>query len=444
MTRRAWTPGHPHGPVQSSEGGFTLIELIVVIVVTGILLSGFAAVIINTFGDSTDTIASMDSSSSAFLTGARFGDDVQSAATIPATSTPAVSRNVAGCGGEANVLLRLVAPSTDGSAVDVITYSVGAGPSLLRTRCAGATITAALASPGSIIRVVNSLAKTVSPAPVLVNCRATAGANDAPVTTAGDAQCRIVTMRVTTKTGYTFHVKGVRTSRDVTDSSPPVERRCTLLASDNANAYEDQPNRNFNDHDDYGGDGRTYMEDRNRSGWTIRAYLRFDLSSACQDTANGEPPFMPPGQVLTGANLKLTFVESARDSGDNRCDSTHTLEVLNEPWDATTLTWMTPVNQDFSVDPLNPPVGRTPGRKTIRHGLSTSAAWTSQLQSFDVLGEVNHWYPGVTGSANIGDWANYGWVMSSQGTCDYQESHKWMSKGANSDLSPHLVITWSE
>ena len=413
----------------SREEGFTLVELLIGLVIMVLVVGALSQVIISVSFNADRTVTRVTSSGSAFLTGARFAEDVGTSSAIG--TAPPVSRAVTGCGGDTSALVRFLSVSgSPGAGVVVTSYSVTPDRVLERRTCAGTSVDDALAAMPRVIAVVPELA--LSPKPVTVECRATAGALAAPATVAGDIQCRLVAMTVLTKDRYSFTVRGLRSEGSSTGSAP-VLRQCTLVVSDDANVYQDQPDRNFNDRDDYGESpgGRNFIEDRSKAGKIISGYFRFNLSGPCDGTASGEPAFMPPQRTLTSASLRLVFHDATQNLSNQKCTSQHNLDVLARAWDPATLTWNTSPVQQFPLDGLQP----------IRHGFTTQATWVDRPFTVNVLPEVRHWYPSPGG----GDWANRGWIVSDMPNgCDEHESNKFMSKGSNNALTPRLVLSWTE
>jgi prepilin-type N-terminal cleavage/methylation domain-containing protein len=418
-----------NGRAPGPDAGFTLVELLVAVIVAALVVGGLAEVLGSVLHNTDTTVTRVEGSGSAFLTGARFGDDVSASEAIGAAA--AVSRGAVGCGGDASSVVRFLSSGNDADqAVVVTSYSVTAEPALERRVCAGTDLAAALAADPRTITVVPHLATGATP--VTVACRATSGASPAPATPAGDAQCRIVTLTVSTPGGYTFTLKSVRSVTSA-DPSSPLLWQCTLVVTDDANVYQDQPDRNFNDRDDYGESpgGRNFIEDRNKDGKVIKGYFRFNLAGPCDGTAAGEPAFRPPQRALTSATLRLVFHDATQNGSNQKCNAQHNIDVLARTWDPATLTWNNSPVQQYPADGLQP----------LRHGFATTGSWVDRPVTVDVLAEVRHWYPAPGG----GDWANQGWVVSDMvNGCDDHESNKFMSKGANNALSPRLVLTWTE
>ncbi len=425
------------------EAGFTLIELVVVIAILGLVVVGLTQVLLSIFTTTTSVKTRVSGSDSAFLTSARFQDDVN--ASVTAGTVAAVARDTAGCGGVSS-LLRLASTSdVTGKELVITSYDV-VTTKLERRTCTGSTLPEALAASPHTVAVVTPLGPGANP--VTIQCQATTGAALAPAPPAGDTQCRLVTMKVTTIGGYAFTLKGLRSAEAESTSSTRL-RQCTLVVEDNANVYQNNPTRNYNDRDDYGGTdtgSRSYMEDRNRSGSStqVKAYFRFDLSRPCYGRAQGEPAFLPANRTLTSAQMVLTFAAPSRSAaGGPTCPATHDLAVLSgdgtaaDPagrWDPNFLTWNTsPVNGTVAPTRTAPLLG-------INHRFGTTATMVDQrLDPLDVLPEVSTWYAGGVGHENNG------WVLSNvANTCDKGDefSNKFVARG-NSAEAPRLVITWA-
>jgi prepilin-type N-terminal cleavage/methylation domain-containing protein len=411
------------------ERGFTLVEILVTIVILALVVGGMAEVLITVFRDTGATATHVAGADSAFITDARFADDV--AASSPIGTGLPVARASAGCGGDASSLVRFTSTSTvAGQQVQVTSYSIN-GAALERRTCAGVDLPSALAATPSVSVVVSALATSANPA--TVQCRATAGALPAPAPPAGDSQCRIVSLTVLTPDGYSFTLQGERSTGTPGVTSPPVLRQCTLVATDDANAYQNFPDRNFDDRDEFENSpgGRNFIENRNASGEIIDGYFRFNLAGPCQGVANGEPAFMPPGKNLASATLKVVFHDHTENNSNVRCTAQDNLDVLAGAWDPATLTWNT---SPLVVSPAT-------ALEPIRHGFTSLASWIDQPVSVNVLAEVKHWYPAPGG----GDWVNNGWVFSDlPNGCDAIDSNKLISKGGDSSLAPQLVLTWVE
>jgi prepilin-type N-terminal cleavage/methylation domain-containing protein len=79
---------HPKREERGDEGGFTLLEVVIVLVVMTIIVGGITAAFITSFRDSTGVQARLSNSTNAQLTSAFFVRDVESASTVSTSATP--------------------------------------------------------------------------------------------------------------------------------------------------------------------------------------------------------------------------------------------------------------------------------------------------------------------------------------------------------------------
>lgn len=122
------------GDGREAEDGFTLAEMLVVIVILGIIFAALTASVILGLRTTKDSDARVTQSNSAQFTSVYFTRDVQSAEDVllPGDSDWASYS----CGSDAGAVLKLVSPEAD----RVVTYAVTNGdpldpPDLVRRRC---------------------------------------------------------------------------------------------------------------------------------------------------------------------------------------------------------------------------------------------------------------------------------------------------------------------
>lgn len=390
------------------QQGFTLVEVLVALVIATLIAGATSAAMIMTFRTTKSTEGRVESSSSGFQTNARFVDDISSA--TPIESALAVSRGQQGCGGDANSVLRVLARSGDD--VEVRSYSIAqAGAVLERRTCSGNYLAAALAATPHVNEVTSDLASGAGA--VNVTCRANAGAVLAPATPAGDAQCRIVTLAVKTRTGFEFQLEGHRDTTQSPAASIPNVKKCTLLSSGDAWVTSYPPNTGTN----YGRDwhNNTFR----RSGYAtgngeLQTYIVVDLLGPC--TGSGEPPFLPGGRTITSATFSLWLYDIR--TGSNLED--HGLTALGDKWDEAAVTW---------DDHPYPKAGAI---KKVFDAWPKDQGFTVQ-----VLDDVTNWYSGA--------WPNYGWVLArNQGNDSGTDNGFWWGARESSDLRhwPRLTVTW--
>lgn len=402
---------------REDQRGVTLIELLIGMAISGIIVTAAAGLFIQTSQTSATTRARLAGSASALQTNARFVDDIRSA--TPIGPALAVARGQQGCGGDSASLLRVLVQSGDD--VEVRSYSLAAGGGVLQRRvCSGADLTAALAASGEVSEVASELAGGAG-APT-VTCRANPGASPAPLTPAGDEQCRIVTLDVKTTSGYAFQLKGHRDSNQTPVVSNTNSKRCTLVSSADTWISSYDPNTNY---------GREWHMSafRRKSGSSgyVTSFLMVDLLGPC--TGPGEPAFLPGGKRILSADLQLWLI---RNGSPDCCgyESEHGLRVLGDPWDEATVTWNS--------------------RPNVRSGSNTQIFQTGRpftVQkpfTFTVLDEVNRWYKGPS----AGGWPNYGWQLDRGDTPAADDTGGdngfWWGARESSDVRhwPKLTVTW--
>lgn len=278
-----------------TDGGFTLVELLVAMVISSILLGVLCSALILLLRQPPETIEHLSASDSAFRTSSLFGDDIASATAGP--NELAITRNAAGCGGDTNSVLRVLTKTE--TAVEIRSYSISDnGRALERRTCHGTTEAAALTAPVDLTRsVVTNLDPGSRPA---VACRTSATAAPAPETAEGDAQCRLVTMTVKTHGSLTFAVDGRRETVQTPLTPPPPPRRtCTLIPAGDTNINTD--NRSAT-----AGDQHVIRVQAKQSFSRKNAYIRFDLLGGCQ--GEKEPGSLPGAKTVKSATLTLTVL----------------------------------------------------------------------------------------------------------------------------------------
>lgn len=398
------------------QAGLTLVELLVAMAITAIILPVAVTVFFLTVRSSAQSTDRLTSSNSALQTNARFVDDIRSAQSLPGAT--AIARNQPGCGGDSSSVLRVVG-ETNG-VVEVRSYSiVASNTALVRRVCSGVTLADALAAPPRSSDVTTDLSS--APDAVDVTCRANAGATPAPVGS-GDAQCRVVSMRVRTSSGYEFTLLGERDSTQSPVSSTTTLKKCTLLASADTWVSSYDPDTNY---------GReTHMSvfwRRTGAYGYVFSFFQIDLLGPC--TGPGEPGYLPGGKPLDSATLQLWLI---RNGTPDCCgyESVHMLRVVGDPWDENTLTWhkRPAVVSDIPV-----------------HEFQTGRPFSGERPfTFNVLNEVSQWY------ANVGNGGrpNYGWRMD-RGDAPIPDDTGtsngfWWGSRDNPDAGkwPVLTVTW--
>jgi len=145
-------------PRAGREGGFTLVEMLVCIVVLGIVFTVLAGALIIGFKSTSNAHVKFDESNAAQFTALHFTGDVQSADTI------AVDSVTAACGGAAELKL------TSTEADRVVAYAVTGSPTLQLVR--------RVCSPAAASPAVTVLA------PVIANTSSVVASCNNPCTTA--------------------------------------------------------------------------------------------------------------------------------------------------------------------------------------------------------------------------------------------------------------------
>lgn len=412
------------------QGGFTIVELLVAIAVTGLII-GAASVGLNFMNrQNTASATSLTSSNSAFQTGTRFSDDVSSVTPVSGVAQgDLVTSGTNGCG-DAAAILRLVGSSTTGSVLVRSYHRVptGSRAQLVRRECTGADLTAAITSAATSTIVVRDL----DPATTSTDVRCDGGAVG--------ANCRVLTMAVTTASGRTFSVRGsIAAALEPTPTTvpqlsvAPVVGTCTIPAS--ATAWGATGGYAGGSGDNHNGDGSLYTyNDTNHR----RSFLKFDLTQPCAGPSDSFPT-LPGGREITGATLYLAYTGktgSTRPTSDWACwafgkwdmsvsKDEQVLEPLNDTptWSETTLTGS------------NMPGG-------IRGGYSTTFSVSNQGSltahtGTAIVDAVKGWYA-------PGGWVNNGWRLSRSGVGDTCGNFNTFASRLNSNtaLRPKLVITW--
>lgn len=402
--------------VSRGQRGFTIIEVLIALVI-GALITGAVLTALSVVWRSTgDATGRVRSSTSAFVTNARFVDDIASATSIDADT--AVARNRPGCGGDSTSVLRVLVRDDDD--VQVRSYSVtGGGTVLVRRVCSGPDLSAALAaSTSGTNRVTRDLG--AGPGAVNVTCRANVGAPLAPATPEGDEQCRIVTMTVRTATGFTFTLEGRRDTSESSEAMVPNVKKCTLVSS--ADTWITTYAKGTN----HGTDATIHTFRRNLPEWLgggeLKALFLIDLLAPC--SGSGEPAFLPGGKSLKSAELTLWMIDPAGPDGN--WEAGHALNAIGENWYEDRITWT-----DFTN------VQAQEGSVTRYFDIGRST--TPTPKTLTVFNEVNNWYTGT--------WVNNGWVLR-RDAADPQDNGTdngfyWGSReNSNIKYWPRLVVTW--
>ncbi len=423
------------GRRSASPAGFTLMEVLVAMMLTGIVMAAATSALIMTFRTVGETNARLTSSGSALQTNAYFAGDIANAFT--SDGSKAIGRGKEGCGGDPTSFLRTI--RMEGGIVKVQSYSLGtnaSGATLERRTCEGSTVPTATApgAAGRTAKVVNDLGSGDDA--VTVTCRQSPNATPSPATDEGDAKCHLVAMTVRTRTGYTFTVEGQRDKLLGVDEPSAVTtlKQCTLVASADASVTSFRPNVN---------DGTSWRIDTfRRAGGPLMTgkgdvlgFLKVDLLGPCAGA--DEPAFLPGGKRLLSADLQLyLFRNSNPDSAGN--ESTHRLRMVSEYWDEATVTWTTkpavfdeftkPAGFDTAPTHWFSPQRPFPGRRALHN---------------DVLAETRYWYGGPTGDGQV----NWGWRLD-RGDGNWGDNggdggFSWGAHDSSDEYAwPKLTVTW--
>jgi len=187
--------------LRSDEGGFTLVELLITIVIIGIIVPALAAGVVSILHNSNTTTQRLYESHDAQIAAAYFANDVQSA-DLPVPSTDSRCDKA---GTTAVVRFAWTEYDTAGhsAAYKLVVYSkdtsVGTVPVLRRRFCQGTPNSAALgATPLSDIVIAHYLSSATDPSVCM-----------APALCPGQPTSSIV-LTATEQSGYTFKVAGAR------------------------------------------------------------------------------------------------------------------------------------------------------------------------------------------------------------------------------------------
>ncbi|MEA2534486.1 MAG: hypothetical protein QOJ93_2297 [Actinomycetota bacterium] len=181
------------------EGGFTLVELLITIVILGIVVPALAAGVVSILHNSATTTQRLYESHDAQIAAAYFANDVQGA-DVPVPSTDSRCDKAG-----TTAVVRFAWTEYDTAAVPaaykVVVYSkdtsVGTVPVLRRRFCQGTPNSAALsATPVSDVVIAHYLSSVTAPSVCLASC-------------SGQPASSIVLTAVE-QSGYTFKVAGVR------------------------------------------------------------------------------------------------------------------------------------------------------------------------------------------------------------------------------------------
>lgn len=401
------------------QGGLTLVELLVAMVLTGILFSVVGNVLVMASRVGTKTQAGMESSTSAFRSSSRFADDVTAAGPI-GDGTAVIGRGQTGCGGTTSVV-RFIGPGA-GSAVTVRSYtrvSAGGATTLVRRKCSGSTLSAALSATPATETVVPDLAPATTS--TVVTCD-----GDGPTPPYDDQRCAVVSLSVTTTTGYRFTLSGALRSTlsptattAVTPVRAPVTGTCTLEAAATAwgatGGYAGGSGGHNGDATLY-----TYNDTNQRT-----SFIRFDLTAPCTGAGDSWPK-LPGGRTLTSVKLYLAYLGKTSDSCGIFPGISYDGQVLETLNDASGWT-------EASLTGANMPSGT---RNSYSFNVASSGSATMHVNAA-ITDAVRQWY-------TVGGWKNNGFRLrrnSVGDTCG--KSNKFGSRfQANASLRPKLVITW--
>ncbi len=403
-------------PVDPSEAGFTLLELIIVLAISSLVIGGMATIVGLSASIDRSVQSNMESSTDGFRTSSLFADDV--AATGPAPGTTAIiGRGLPGCGDIASAL-RLVGPGRTGGVI-VRSYTrttVGAADVLERRQRAGSTLDEALNASMSKEAVAPDLA--TGPDAVVARC-----ASDGPAPPFNDAACTEVTLTITTTSGFRFSVAGsspsTRNPTATTAVQParaPAIGTCTIVASQTGWASSGGLISGSSSTVHYG-DTTLYTYD---SGNHRDAYLMFDLTGPCVGPGDSWPT-LPGGRLITSVELWITYLGKSSGGGISR--DGHTLEALD-----TASTW-----SENTLNGDNMPGGT---RNSYSFNVTSPGSATRHVNAA-ITTAVNQWY-------TAGGWKNNGFRLRRSGIGDtLGKFNRFASRfDANPQLRPRLVITW--
>lgn len=461
------------------QAGFTLIELLLAMIIGVILLGSLSMLITSTMRHTNRTEKHLVSSSGAFRTSNRFADDVSTAGTGRTLANPAgitlfpIARSSPGCGNESAAVV-MTGPSATG--VTKFSYHQ-VGGTLERRTCQGATDAEAISSTASVSEVV---VDDLAPSGIEVTCQASATSPvnpPPPDASSNDEQCRIVTMAVTTTTGYSFTVEGVRSGTDTPGQAapePPVKKQCTLVPSADTTVMTVSRD-GYIWRDKYWGmadnDGLQRLATYQGAGWANRMFffVKFDLGSPC--LGENEPTALEAGVDIIRAEFTLYYEETGiRAPGSLK---EHHMIVLGDSarWGETDLTYNNnpwreapPGAQEdneafFPLHTFWQGAHSRPQRSftVYRDDAPASAPaptpgncyadyFDCRITPIDVTEEVIQWYRNALDSTT--GWHNNGWMIKRQhkiDTHDYdgQWGYRFGSREATHEKRPQLVIEWA-
>lgn len=448
-----------------NEAGFSLLELLLAMVIGTMLIGVVSMVIFSTMRNTERTSEHLVSSSGAFRTSNRFADDVNTAGTGRTLANPTgvtlfpISRSSPGCGNESAAVV-MTGPSATG--VTKISYHQ-VGSTLVRRTCEGATDAAALASTSvSSKEIVDDLA----PSGLEVTCRASATSpvNPAPPDpSSNDEQCRIVTMAVTTTTGYSFTVEGTRTGTDTPGQAapePPVKKQCTLFPSGDTtvSSHTNEWTLNLASADR---DGAPVLAARQGAGALNRRffYVKFDLGSPC--VGENEPTALEAGVDIVRADFSLYFYDIPPQGGARGDDKRHEMLVLGDGavWGEHDLTfenspWRSQPNMEHFIEDVDISQPSAPLREfTVYRNPQSDPANCEphrvqcRISPVDVTQEVIQWYRNAVDDTT--GWRNNGWLIRREPGLpfdrydDYDRGYRFGSRESTPATRPLLVIEWA-
>lgn len=398
------------------ERGFTLVELVVVLLITSLLIAGAGTIIVLSARVNRSVQANMESSSDAFRTSSLFSDDVAASGAVPDSNAP-VSLGETGCENEPSVL-RLVGPARGGGVV-VRSYTRtidGTGAKLERRQCSGTTIADAVTAPAAAETVAPDLAS--GPDAAVASC-----ADAASLPAEDEEGCSRVTLAIATTSGFRFSVTGATTSTRtptattaVQPASAPATGTCTIVASKTGWASSGGAVS--------GSSSTIHQGDPTlltfNSGNYRAAYLEFDLTGPCSGATDSWPQ-LPGGRLLTSVELWLTYLGKSTGGGVSR--DGHALEALD-----TTSTWTEPT--------LNGNTMPTATRNRYSFNVTNPGNPTRHVDAA-ITSAVTEWYA-------AGGWPNNGFRLRRSAIGDtLGKSNRFASRFASDpNLRPRLVITW--
>ncbi len=397
---------------RAGERGTNLVELLAVMVITGLIVAVLASVVKVSAKSNAQAKVSTESSTSTFDLTAFFAEDASSAG--PVSGADPIELGQTGCGSGTSAV-RFVGPGSTAGTVTIRSYiavTAGTKTTLERRMCTGATLAAAAAATPTVRVVVTDLK---------------AGTTTATCDVLPTANCQTATLTATTSSGRDLVVMGriqaVLAPTPTTAVSPvtaPATGTCTLLADRTAwgatgGVAGDSGTNHGND-----GETQTYDDTNQR-----RTFLHFDLTSPCQDSPLSWAT-LPGGRLLTSVTLKLAYLGKTNDKCWIFPGISYDSQVLQALDNSSTWT-------EAGLTGSNMP-GTMRG-STYTFNVSGSGSLTTHTNT-TISDAVNGWYQGT--------WVNNGFRLSRSSVGDTcGDANRFASRhNSNTALVPRLVITW--